>query len=1091
MAALWRVVATVVVLALASTSALAQKSRAEIGRERDEADGIARADIARGLRHLRELEGKPIKAVSVESVGTKWTDTYQPRSVEVGSKLTASLARRALREVLDTGRFAQAYADARPFEDGAILRVVVLPRRIIAAVTLLGGRGDTRRMLQNAGLVEGEELTEPGLERAIASMRSFYLDAGYDQAKIDVDTNSTDVELEVLLDIRVAPGERQRVARRIFVIEPKLDEQVGDLKYDYDVGGGDPVDELKLVEADNEMADDLRAAGFLDAAVKHRVLRKGDDAFLYVYLQTGPHYRVLFEGNYRQDDDDLRDALGLDSPTGDTSPDALREMLLAHYQNRGLLDVRVTIEDRTIDDAAVRELRFQIFEGDTVRVRDRIFPCIPDDVPDDLKADEIRDEIDGVLADSLPDMPLFHEVDGGTVDVTFGQGGGERAVARRLRPEQTYTPAAYDRVVKHLRELLASKGYLNAEVGPLSVIRAECDPAARGGVCVPFAVPVLPEPKCRLDPLGLPVPETKLDDVYTCVPDAKRSITCSPSVAIHLPIQLGPQTQLYDLVFEGNEVITSAELEEVAAFGLGTPYSNLELDAAQARVLNAYKDEGYYYATVGTAVDYSPDRTRARARFIINEQKPVVIEEYEIRGAYNTDEDLILSRLALCEDLSLCTDDERRFRRNLVRKSEEQIATLGTFSSVSIVLEDPDIPKERKRVIITVSELKSQYVEPSGGFYTGDGIRVGAEYGHRNIAGQAISLTLRLEFAFLPNFLIFNEAVRRNYSDLSLSDRVERRNTGTLRFPDVGLGPKVDFVINAVDARDNQRDFGLTREALLPTLNYRPVRNVTLQFGISTELNDVNLFNFDNINQAIDENPNLRTLLRVPDGQSVAIAQRVSANWDRRDKPLAASRGTLINASIEHVTAFPFNTRPSEEDFSSEFLRFNSQVSGYIPLGDGGWSIALSVAAGYNLQLTSDSVTYPDRLFYLGGVSNIRGFQVDSVVPQDLADQVVSGEIDLAAVGVRGGNVYVNPRLEFRIPVTSLVSTGLFLDSGNVWSDPDVIRDADDLFTFRYTAGAGARFATPVGPIAFDVGFPLRRYEWEDVAAVHLGIGLF
>lgn len=1090
MAALLRVVATVVALVIASPFAWAQARGSAIGRERDEADSIARADIARGLRHLRDLEGKPIKAVSVEVVGTKWTDGFQPKSVEVGSNLTASLARRALREALDTGHFAQAYADARPYEDGAILRVVVLPRRIIAGVNLLGGRGDTRRMLQVAGLVEGEELTEPGLQRAIISMREFYLDAGYDKAKVDVDTNATDVELEVLLDIRITPGERQQVARRVFVIEPKLDEQVGDLKYRYSVGRGDAVDELKLVEADNEMADDLRAAGFLDATVKHRVLRQNDDAFLYVYLQTGPRYRVYFEGNYRQDEEDLRDALGLDNPSGDMSPDALQELLLRHYQDRGLLDVRVSTEDRLIEDGAVRELRFQLVEGHTVRVRERQFPCLPAEAPDDLSADDIRDEIDGILAQSLPDMPLFHEVDGGTVDVAFGQGGGKRAVARRLRPEQTYTQAAYDRVVKHLRELLASKGYLNAQVGPLSVIRAECDPAARGGVCVPFAVPELPTPKCRVDTLGLPVPEPKLDDVYTCVPDPARSITCSPSMAIHLPIQLGPQTQLYDLVFEGNEVLSSADLKEVAAFELGTAFSNLELDSAQARVLNAYKDEGYYYATVGTAVDYSPDRTRARARFIINEQKPVVIEEYEIRGAYNTDEDLILSRLALCRDLSLCTDDERRFRRNLVRKSEEQIATLGTFSSVSIVLEDPDIPKEQKRVIITVSELKSQYVEPSGGFYTGDGIRVGAEYGHRNIAGQAIALTLRLEFAYLPNFLIFNDAVRRNYSNLDLGDRVERRNTGTLRFPDVGLGPQVDFVINAVDARDNQRDFGLTREAILPTLNYRPVRNVTLQLGASVELNDVNLFNAATIDEAVGNNQNLARLLRVPDGRTVAIAQRVSANWDRRDTPLAATRGTLMNASIEHVTAFPFDARPGEDQ--SEFLRFNSQVAGYIPLGAGGWAIALSVAAGYNLQLTADSVTYPDRLFYLGGVSNLRGYQIDSVVPQDIADQVVAGLIDIQTVGVRGGNVFINPRLEFRIPITSLVSAGIFLDTGNVWTDPAAIKSAADLFTLRYTGGAGARFTTPVGPIAFDVGFPLRRYEWEeDVAAVHLGIGLF
>src|SRR5690606_4138688 len=104
-------------------------------------------------------------------------------------------------------------------------------------------------------------------------------------------------------------------------------------------------------------------------------------------------------------------------------------------------------------------------------------------------------------------------------------------------------------------------------------------------------------------------------------------------------------------------------------------------------------------------------------------------------------------------------------------------------------------------------------------------------------------------------------------------------------------------------------------------------------------------------------------------------------------------------------------------------------------------SIALSLAAGYNLQLTADSQTYPDRLFYLGGVNNLRGFQLDAMVPQDIADQLLSGEIErIEDVGVRGGDTYVNPRLELRIPLTSLLGLGLFLDTGNVWSDPGSIK---------------------------------------------------
>jgi outer membrane protein assembly factor BamA len=58
----------------------------------------------------------------------------------------------------------------------------------------------------------------------------------------------------------------------------------------------------------------------------------------------------------------------------------------------------------------------------------------------------------------------------------------------------------------------------------------------------------------------------------------------------------------------------------------------------------------------------------------------------------------------------------------------------------------------------------------------------------------------------------------------------------------------------------------------------------------------------------------------------------------------------------------------------------------------------------------------------------------------------------------------------------------LFLDAGNVWERPE---DATwrRMFSFsngagykdmKYTAGAGVRFATPVGPVRLDYGWKLR-----------------
>jgi outer membrane protein insertion porin family len=172
-----------------------------------------------------------------------------------------------------------------------------------------------------------------------------------------------------------------------------------------------------------------------------------------------------------------------------------------------------------------------------------------------------------------------------------------------------------------------------------------------------------------------------------------------------------------------------------------------------------------------------------------------------------------------------------------------------------------------------------------------------------------------------------------------------------------------------------------------------------------------------------------------------------------------------------------------------------------VRLSEKGLALAASFRWGFNQQLTAGSRTYPDRLFFLGGVDSIRGFLQDSVVPEDIAEQLLDPATGLTInqVVIRGGDVFINPRLELRIPISASVQTALFLDSGNLWTDPALL----DPLKLRYAAGSGVRVTTPIGPLVFDYGFNLERvldeFEigpeqprfWEDIGAFHFSIGLF
>ncbi len=1027
---------------------------------------------------LGGLAGRPITRIEVVTLGGRWADAPKLRRVRAGERLSSEIARRALGELTDSGRYAGVSAEAEADGAGAVLRLIVLPRRVIARVLVAGGSLDEDETLRAAGVHAGGELTAPELGRIAGRVQSFYKRRGFPHARAWASAVDTEEALRVVLRIDVDSGAPRRARVRSFRVMPASTPKLVEALEHYAVEADDRVDEETLGEADRELERLLRARGWHRATVHHAVSEQREiGTLLTVEVNAGPLVVLRFEGARRFDAADIESFLDLES-AADRSETTLRERVRAFYVERGFLDVEVTSAERGGPGDAVHELWFRVREGAPVRVHERQFPCLTGE----RRADDVGQEIDSFLSEELPGGDIVGPVDPALVDESLGPHGttGARPAPFELNPWKTYEPRVYERAMKHVQDLYRSEGYLAAAVGPIALSRRRCELRSPPGQCRPVGPRELPRTICAKDEVGLPREEPPPDPALACVPDPALGIVCEPDVVLTIPVKLGPRTQLYDVAFEGNRVLVESELEKVAELELGAPVSQVELDKARRRVVDAYAEEGFAFAEVEADLDLSPDHTRGRARFVVNEREQVKVAGIIVRGARRTKETLILGRSAL--------EVGQPYRRSDVRKTEERLATLGVFSSISVGLEDPHVPAREKWVVITVQERAPQYLDVRPGFSTGEGLRVTFEYGHRNLGGEAIQLTLRVQLGYLPDVFILEDDVRKKFQELSLSERLERRNTASIEFPEIGLGPLFRLGIDGVELRDNARDFGITRRAGIVTLIYRPNRRFSAQLGGSVELNDAQIFGFGDAERAA-----FRDFLRtnpIPEGQTLAVAQRTGFTWDRRDNPFSATSGTLLSASVEHVRAFALSDAP--ETIDSQFLRFQNRIAGYIPLDRKGLAIAASFRWGYNQQLFSGSQTYPDRLFFLGGVDSLRGFLQDSVVPEDVAEQVLAqpaGEQDklLSEVVIRGGNVVLNPRAELRVPLGGVVATALFVDTGNLWLKPESVEP----YRLRYAAGSGLRAGTPIGPLAFDYGFNLDRRPWEDLGAFHFSVGLF
>ncbi len=1096
---------------------------------------------------LAGLLNRRIARVAVILEGNVWDDVAVPEitRLKAGDPLTSAGARGALTELLSSGRFARGRITAQEEGAGVAVALRVVPRKLIdrLQVDIHGARVDLEELLRNAALSEGGEILGADLERTTESLERTLAIHGYPSAKARIQMRDTDDPTRTLVLVDVAPGAPRLIAVRRFYVFGADREQVMPVAKSYGPGVADRVDRPVLDQADGTLEQTLRAKGWHRAAVSHDLAwvvspGGGGHVVLRVRIDAGPLFLPRFEGNEHYDADALTAALGLDTET-DRSPPHLSEKIRAFYEKRGFLDAQVRADVRG-GDALVQLLVFHVDEHDRVRVLSRRYPCLKLDAIKNLSAGgprspaDVGTEIDSYLEDELPGADLFIDPDPGLVSATIGPGAGEAAtgtvpVPIDLHPDATYVPDTYERAVEHVQELYRNEGFLHAEAGPIGVVRARCDPRGPPQQCRRLPLPRLPEESCEYDPSGLPLSAEPLDPAFTCHPDPAHGVECAPTMELVIPIKLGPRTRLWDIAFTGIKAMSERDVADAAQVPLGDPVSTVKLEDARRRVVDWYKELGYFYVDVKYTLEPSADNTRARVRFEVTEGDQVIVRAIVIRGLDNTRESVVRRRIAL--------EVGQPYRASDVRRTQERIATLGVFSSITVGLSEPYVPQSSKDVVIDVVERPGHYIEMSPGFSTGEGVRGTLEYDERNILGYAIGATFRVQLSYLPDFLILDPQVEANYQQVQ--DRLARRITASGVFPDIGLGPLVRAQLDAVYVRDLERDFTLDKVSGSGTLIYRPGREFQVSLGQSVEDNDVRLFQFNSVSEYLaceqstsntSFNPALASLLRVPDGESLAVAQRLSIAWDRRDNAFNAHSGTYVFLGGELVNSFPEGqpvkanvndavalcTNPNVAGLTdapqakAHFVRLTQTFAGYIPLFRN-VSFAAELRLGENVktaacQYTQPSssnaayCTYPDRLFFMGGVDSMRGWLQDTFMPQEYANDIAasvnskSGSLCVQSstnclIPLRGGNLMINPRFELRFPVRQPLNAALFADFGNLYLDPAYI--FENRFTLRADVGAGIRVDTPVGPLVFDYGVNVTRRSYEDFGAFHFAIGLF
>jgi outer membrane protein assembly complex protein YaeT len=488
------------------------------------------------------------------------------------------------------------------------------------------------------------------------------------------------------------------------------------------------------------------------------------------------------------------------------------------------------------------------------------------------------------------------------------------------------------------------------------------------------------------------------------------------AVEVTLTVSEGEPTRVDTLGIEGLELLNGGELTEEMRGRIplqqGEVFNEPDLLTSRTLLENEFQNRGYVYATVLLEYRIDKDERTASVTYSVDAGDQYYIGERRIEGYDPDDLDLIEGQLEFASG--------ELYDRQDILDSQRNLYQLGLFRRVLIEPQLASVRGDTVDVLVSVAPAPTHVVRVGVGYGTEDRVRLRASWLDRNLLGGARQLE-----------------VRGQYSQL------EREAAITYRQPTF-LVPDLNFLATAFLRFETEPNYTVERVGATVRSSYRFSRRWQGRAGITSERDEFSEF---------DEGVLIPELGREFINPSGLLYADMGVSFDGTDSLFDPSRGSTINLSNQ--IGMPV--------LGGEYAynRTTLLVTHYLEIREG-WVLAGKILPGviYGYGGENDRVPLFQRLF-AGGANSVRGYERRQLGPKD-DPKAFGQERDPEPIG---GRALFESSVELRFPISGNLSGAMFVDAGNVWSDPGEMAVGD----LKYTPGAGIRYRTPVGPIRLDV----------------------
>jgi len=503
-------------------------------------------------------------------------------------------------------------------------------------------------------------------------------------------------------------------------------------------------------------------------------------------------------------------------------------------------------------------------------------------------------------------------------------------------------------------------------------------------------------------------------------------------IYISVVINEGPVYRVGTIKLAGDLIVPQPELEALILAKPGETFSREKIVESTKKITDRLGNDGYSFANVNPVPDLDREKRVASFTFFVDPGRRVYVRRVNISGNQKTQDEVIRREMRQLEGSWYSLDK--------IARSKERLQRTGYFQDVNI--ETPAVAgtPDQVDVNVTVTERNTGSLNFGVGYSAAEKVTLQASISQANVLGTGNQVAMQIS-----------------------SGRIDK----VYSFSYVNPYWTVDGISRGFDVF--QRDVDTSSLAVAAYHTYSTGAGV--RFGIPvSELNTVNVgFTAEHTRLTIAQGAPPRYLEFVArfGEKTNTFRTNLSFSRDSRDSIIWPTKGWLNEVGLE-IGVPPGDLTYYRATYQSQYFWTPERLSFLTFMANG--------IVGYANGYSGKPLPF-FKNFYAGGVGSVRGFETASLGPKDANGDIL------------GGNRQFTGNLEMLFPMPGYkeknIRIATFIDAGDVWGPDDRIRGTD----VRVATGVAVRWDSPVGPLRFSFGNPIKKRPGDRVERFQFQLG--